>query len=180
MADALLSNVSDTVNRVLEPLNDPYIRPFLLLFLAVYGGLAKPVLPASWGAYTNNIVFRGVVLAFILWIANKDPGVAIAVAMAFIVTVNVTGGKGLFEMFEGPETAVYPGCMNMKVYDLLESFNNDKSSLLNAMVVARVPGDVRLTDEYSPLISTYLLNKGFTLKSPCTPPGVGAGTSGWM
>jgi len=170
--DDLAYNFNTTVNNILDPLNDPTIRPILMLFLAVYGGLAAPSLPASWKNNFDNIVFRIVMLALIVWIANKDPGVGVAVAVIFIVVLNLASGKGTFERFEGPQTAILPGCMNIKVYDLLESFNNDKGALLQAMLASRVPGNVKVTDDAAPLIATYLVNKGFTLKSPCSPPGI--------
>jgi len=116
----------------------------------------------------------------IIWIANKDPGIAVLAAVVFVVTLNLSTGRGVFENFEGPTTAIYPGCMNIKVYDLLESFKNDKTALMNAMLVARVPGDIKVTDYYAPLIATYLLNKGFALKSPCTPPGVEQRVGSWV
>lgn len=181
--DGLLYNFNQTVNNVLDPLMDPNIRSVLLLFLMLYGGLAAPSLPPTWKRSFDSIYFRVIMLALIIWITNRDPAIGIAAAIVFIVVLNVAGGKGVFERFEnfeGPTTAIYPGCLNMTVYDLLESFKNDKAALFNAMLVARVPGDVKLTDYYSPLIATYLLNKGFTLKSPCTPPGVEQRMGSWM
>ena len=58
----------------------------------------------------------------------------------------------------------------MTAQDLLDSFDNDKEQLLNAMVVSRIPQDVRVNDYYAPMIATYLLNYGFALKSPCVWP----------
>ena len=181
--DGLLYNFNNTVNNVLDPLNDPNIRSAVMLFLVLYGGLAAPALPPSWKGKFDNIFFRFGMLAMILWTGSRDPGVAIVAAVVFIVVLNIAGGKGAFERFEtfeGPATAIYPGCMNMKVYDLLESFKNNKDALLSAMQVARVPGDVKVTDLYAPLISTYLMNKGFTLKAPCSPPGVNQRSGAWM
>lgn len=178
--DGLLYNVNQTVNNVLNPLQDPNLRGALLIFLMLYGGLAAPSLPKTWKAKFDNIYFRVIMLALIVWITNKDPAVGIVSAIVFIVILNLASGKEVFENFEGPVTAIYPGCMNMTVYDLLESFKNDKNALYNAMMVARVPGDIKVTDYYAPLIATYLLNKGFTLKAPCSPPGVDQRMDSWI
>lgn len=169
-----LEEINEPINSILDPLftQSGYTRLVLMLFLAVYGGLAKPPFPPQLASLVNSYPFRVLMLALLVWIANKDPGVAIVSSMALIAVFNAASGKGLFETFEGPTNAIYPGCMNITVFDLLESFKNDKTALLNAMLVARVPGDVKLTDYYAPLIATYLLNKGFILKAPCTPPGV--------
>lgn len=176
----MMYTFNDTVNKVMDPLNDPNIRPIILLFLAVYGGLAAPSLSPEIRSKFDNIGFRVIMLAFLVWIASRDPGVAVAAATVFIVVMNLAGGKGAFERFEGPSTAIYPGCMNIKVYDLLESFKNDKEALMSAMLVSRVPGDIKITDYYAPLIATYLLNKGFVLKSPCVPPGVDQKSDSWL
>jgi hypothetical protein len=155
---------NDMVNGILDPIVAvPYVRPTLILFLSLFGGLASPAFAIQYKPYFDNIFVRIVMLAFIIWIVNKDPGLALGVATVFIVVLNMSNGKGPFERFEGPATAIYPGCMNMKVYDLLESFNNDKDKLMNAMLASRIPGDVTVTDYYAPLIATYLLNVFLTL-----------------
>lgn len=142
--------------------------------------MAGHVLPDSTKKLFTNVYVRLAVCFLIVWTGNRDPVVAIAVAVAFVAVMNVVNKKGPFETFEGPQTAIYPGCMNITVYDLLESFKNDKDALLMAMMQARVPGDVKVNDEYAPLIATYLLSHGFILKSPCTPPGVGQNVGSWI
>ena len=187
MAD-FFSGLNETVNSILDPLLDPNVRPFVMLFLTMFGGLAAPKFPAKLQSLAGNMWFRILWLSMIVWIANRDPGVAVAATVAFIGILNVSNKRGIFEMFsgnqienfEGPNNAIYPGCMNMTVYDLLESFKNDKDALVNAMLVARVPTNVTVTDYYAPLIATYLLNKGFALKSPCSPPGVEQRIGAWM
>ena|SRR3978361_973056 len=180
MAD-LLDNFNSTVNGVLDPIfTNPDIRPILVLALAVYGGLSKTVFPDVLGKYTGNFAIRAVLLALLIWIANRDPAVAIVAATSFMVVLNFAGGKGIFEKFEGPETAVLPACLNMTVYDLLASFNNDKVALMDAMTVARIPGDVKITNYYAPMIATYLVNKGFALNSSCGPPGTVPPAANWI
>lgn len=171
---------NDTINRNFGLLDRPEVRSTLLLGLVLYGSLARPVLPDVTTALFNNVFVRIAVCFLVVWTGNHDPAVAIAVAVAFIAIINVANNKGPFETFEGPQTAVYPGCMNLTQYDLLASFKNDKEALMTAMQQSRVPGDVKLNDEYAPLIGTYLLSRGFVLKSPCTPPGVGQNMGSWM
>lgn len=177
----LYSSFNNQANQILEPLNDPTIRTFLMIFLATCGGLAAPsIAKAKYAWIFDKTIFRVAFLTMLLWIGNHDPGVSLGVAMVFLAVMTSLSGKSLsFEMFEGPATAIYPGCMNMTVFDLLESFKNDKEALMNAMLVSRVPGDVKVTDYYAPLIATYLLSRGFTLKSPCTPPGVETRVGAW-
>jgi hypothetical protein len=177
----LVDNFNQTTNQLLDPVqNDPILHGVLLIFLVVYGTLAAPRFPRAWRAYFDNIYVRVTMLSLLVWIASKDPVSSIVAAVVFIAVLNLASGKPMFERFTGPRTAIYPGCTNFTVFDLLESFKNDKGALLNAMLASRVPGDVKLTDEYAPLIATYLLNRGFHLKSPCTPPGVHERSTSWI
>lgn len=172
-----MEDFNQQINNFLDPiLNTPLARVALSLLIILYGALAAPILPDQIKSYMDNAIVRLLFFALIIWTGNHDPVLAIMTALGFIVTINVASSKKPFdftwEKFEGPATAIYPGCMNITVFDLLESFKNDKEALMNAMMVSKVPADIKITDYYAPLIATYLLNKGFTLKAPCTPPGV--------
>lgn len=115
-------------------------------------------------------------MALILWTGNQDPATSLTVALLFVMVLNVVNKKPLFERFrvlerfDGPKTSIFPNCLNFTVYDLLESFKNDKNALLQAMLASRVPQNLKVVDENAPLIATYLINYGFRLKQPCGPP----------
>src|SRR5689334_5146657 len=102
MAD-FLSGLNEPINSILEPLLDPNIKPFLTIFLIMYGGLAKPNLPPVIQGLANNMWFKVLWLSLLVWIANRDPGVAIAATVAFIGMLNVANNRGIFEMFSGIE-----------------------------------------------------------------------------
>lgn len=174
------NSFNNVVNSNVSLLEKPEVRAALTLALVLYGNLARPVLPDATAKLFGNVYVRLIVCFLIVWTGNRDPLVSLAVAVSFIAIINVINDKQPFETFEGPQTAIMPGCMNITVYDLLESFKNDKDALFTAMQQARVPGDIKLNDEYAPLIATYLLSRGFILKSPCTPPGVGQSTGSWI
>ncbi len=157
------------MNALLDPLMQPPVKSVLVLLLFLYGGLVSSPLPASVTEAIQSAPVRVAIISVAIYMGNKNPAVAIALAFAFLMTLHLTNTSNV-ESFEGPKTAIYPGCSSLNLYDLLESFNNDKDSLLNAMRVSRVPGNVTLSDDYAPLIATYLLNHGFTLKNPCKMP----------
>ena len=174
-----ISSINSQVNNILNPLLDPRIRPVIALFLVVYAGFIAPKLPQDIQNWFTHPFFRIAVMSLIIWTANRDPILSVLIAVVFLIIVNLANGKKFWEGFEGPETAVYPGCFNITVYDLLESFNNDKNALLAAMQSSRIPMDVKLTDYYAPLIGTYLMNKGFILKGTCSPPGTDSKMTSW-
>jgi hypothetical protein len=181
MNSAYLDTFNDYTNQVLDTVitNHQPIRLALALSLMLYGSLAAPIFPTKYLFLVDNIYFRIAFIAFIAWTTSHDPLLGVATAVLFIIVLDkVLSHKNNIESFssgrsyEGMGSAIYPGCLNMTVADLLESFGNDKEQLLNAMMVSRVPGDVIVNDYYAPLIGTYLINYGFGLKSPCSFPQV--------
>lgn len=174
LSTTLNSYIEPVVTPVVEVLSNPITNSLLALILVVYGGLVAPKLPNQIFSYIDNVFFKIVFLSLIVWTGTHNPVISIAIATAFIAVLNVANDKKPFENFEagleGPDTAIYPGCANFTVADLIESFDNDQDALLQAMLTARVPGDVKITDYYAPLIATYLLYYGHKLKSPCSPP----------
>lgn len=176
----VVANVSQQADQVLDTLFGPNLdtpaAAILQVLLISYAALGAPKLPLGVAKLFQNFAFRLLVLFFILWTGNRNPGMSLTLAFAFLTVVNLASGKGPFEsfekveQFEGPETAVIPSCLNMTTYDLLESFGNDKTKLMTAMLSSRVPQNLPINDLYAPLIATYLVNHGWTLKAPCGPP----------
>ena len=146
--------------------------PYVMLFIIFYGAHFASVLPKTWLTYLNNVYVRILVISIILWLNHIDPVLSLVLALIFVSVINLANNKGILESFtwEGPQTSIYPGCVNMTISDILESFGNDKDKLSQAIVMSKIPADVELTDYYAPIIATYLLYAGFNLKSPCTPP----------
>jgi len=172
----VFDDFNNTANQYLDVFTHPYVLPALRLFLILYAAIIVPTLPSNVSWLFDNFAFRIVILALILWTGNQDASTSVTVAMLFVMVINLMNKKSLFERFrtferfEGPKTAILPTCLNYTVFDLLESFQNDKNALLQACLVSRVPSNVKVTDEFAPLIATYLINYGFKLKAPCGPP----------
>lgn len=141
------------------------------LLLICYASYLRPSVPNGMSWLFDNFVARIAILSLILWTSNKNPTMSLVIALAFVVTLNVANGKGAFENFEGPKTAILPGCLGLTMYDLLAAYNGDKDELVREMVRCKVPPQVKLNDEYAGLIATYIVNftgKKFTAK--CAPP----------
>lgn len=66
--------------------------------------------------------------------------------------------------------AVYPGCQNATVKDLLALFDGDINKLTSAMASLGVPLNVSLTDANAPLIATMLVNHGKKITEECRQP----------
>jgi len=68
----------------------------------------------------------------------------------------------------GPD--VYPGCVDIKVTDLLALFDGDRGKLATTMQTIGVPEDTYITDENAPIIATYLINFGHNVTNECAVP----------
>ena len=68
-----------------------------------------------------------------------------------------------------PEPNIYPGCVNIKVSDLLTLFGGDKEKLKIAMFNYGVPLNVELSDYNAPLIATYFMSH-VKVTDTCTAP----------
>lgn len=165
----MYKSLGSPINQYVAPgIGHPVLQTLVTLFVIGYAAALAPQLPSQVLGLVNNVWVRIAALSVIVFYGTQNPVVSVLVAVAFIGTLNALRGKSMFEGMIGPKTAILPGCLNYTVADLLESFDGDQEALLSAMVQARVPLSVRLTDEYAGLIATYLLSYGIKLKDgPC-------------
>jgi hypothetical protein len=161
------TQVSSTAKRFASPA----VLALLQVLIISYAGYVAPNLPPAASQWLAHPAAKVALLSLILWSGNKDPATSIAVAVAFLSVMHYLGARDIHEAFEGPHTAIIPGCLNYTLYDLLDSFDSDPDKLYQAMVVAKVPGNVQVSEEMAGLIATYLINAGYKLKAgPCGPP----------
>lgn len=92
--------VFDQVSRLLQTaLSNNYISAGLTLFLALYAGMAKPQLPEFVAQLFENPVFRMAILALVVYMSTRDLRMAIMVAVAFTLTMNLVNEQRISEGF---------------------------------------------------------------------------------
>ena len=91
-----MQQVLALLDPVLAHLENPYVATFLSLFLAMYGGLAAPQLPASIAAVFNTDVGRMVVLFLIVFMSVRNPTLALLTAVGFTLSLQVLNQHKLF------------------------------------------------------------------------------------
>lgn len=84
-------------------LDNKYVSIILSVLLAVYGGLAAPALPPFIKKLFENEIFRIVILALIVYKGQRDPQLAIMIAVAFVVTMNYLNEYEVKENFKRVE-----------------------------------------------------------------------------
>ena len=66
---------------------EPHARTILTMFLVLYGGLAAPKLPKMIHSLFENSIFRVLILSIIVYTGQKDPTLAILVAVVFLISL---------------------------------------------------------------------------------------------
>jgi len=92
-------NVSGLDGMLTSALQNPYVSTGLVLFLALYGGMAAPQLPAEVLALFDNALFRLAVLFLVAYTGNRNSTVSLLTAVAFVVSMNALNQKKSEEAF---------------------------------------------------------------------------------
>ena len=80
--------------------NNKIVYSILSLFIVLYGSLAGPELPGLIRNLFKNVVFRLLVLAYIMYRGNKEPQFSIMLAVAFTITINLLSTYEMKEEFK--------------------------------------------------------------------------------
>jgi len=83
-----MDNLLKSTEKLLDnTLSNVYINTSLKVFLALYAALAAPNLPSTLRNLFDNTIFRIFWAFLIILIATKDTGLALMLAVAFVVTL---------------------------------------------------------------------------------------------
>lgn len=106
-AKVLFENAVKSTETVLNrTLSNEYILTTIKVFLGLYAAFAAPKLPPSILGLFDNILFRIVVAFSIIMIATREPGIALMLAIAFIITLQ-TANK--LRLMDGSLSVSVPG-----------------------------------------------------------------------
>lgn len=205
-----LNVLSQNVEQYTESvMGNPYVMAVLKISLILYAARIAPNPPAYLQTILENVFFKIAAIALILYFVEVDFQLALILAIIYVLGMNVLAGRGVFESFAefkpkseiksdftliSPQSMVYPGCVNVKLQDLLEMFNGDKAQLQQAAQlsfqqlmhsskdkpaqeqlekIARATGlpyNVEINDENAPFVATLFVNYNATVNDSCRPP----------
>lgn len=210
-------NLSSTSSRLFKKsensmetlFKNPYIMAFVKLLIVLYAAQLAPKQHKYVTELFNNTFFKIFALTLIVYVAEKDLQLALILAITFVLGSNLLANRGLFESFADysdnytssstskllvPKAAIYPGCQNITVNDLLKAFDNDNRKLFNTVQYAYsellrkandkpakellmqisyasgLPYNMELNDTNAPYIATVLMYNGFIINDKCTAP----------
>lgn len=169
--------MSDITNKKLSSIlgsikSNDISNSIFVMSLVLYGGLARPSLPENVMKLFDNPILRIIILSLIMWNTNGNPMLSIGLSVIFVIGLNLLLGKGIFEKFEiiEPQTNILPGCLGLKLKDLLDLFGGDEVELEKALRVIGTPFNIPRDDANAPLLATYLINYGYKLNEQCQLP----------
>ena len=205
-----LNVISQTVEEYTEPImTNPYVMAIVKISLILYAAKIAPNPPAFIQSLFENVFFKIAAISVILYFVENDFQLAIILAIIYVLGMNVLSGRGVFESFAdfknkaeiksdstliSPQSAIYPGCVDTKLADLLDMFNGDKAELQQAAQlsfqqlaydfkdkpaneqlerIARATGlpyNMEINDENAPFIATLFVNYNATVNDTCRPP----------
>ncbi len=156
-------------NKAAEVFRNKYVAALLHVVFIGYASKFATQIPTRFHWVFSHPAFRVLVLSLILWTSSNNYVFSFSVMGAFTLFMYFLNKR--YEGFTGFKTAIYPGCTNMTVSDLLDGFNGSTEALVEAMQASLVPYNIIVNDDSAPLIATYLMNNNYKLKLPCAPPG---------
>ena len=155
------------VNGNLSFLRIPVVSNLLTLLLVSYAGMAAPALPASLKNLLVHPAVRVAVLFLVVWTNNRDPTVALAIALGLVVGMNLLAGRGAFETFLIEQnTNVIPSCQGLTMADVIASFGGDQERMHQTLYNTAFPHSIELNDYNAPIVASHLVNRGH-LVEPC-------------
>ena len=82
-----IKKFNNLVTPYLAFLDQPYVSSVLKLVLILYGSLAAPKLPPSFGPVFSNTFFIVIVMSLIAWVGNHDPALALIIAVVYFMSI---------------------------------------------------------------------------------------------
>ena len=143
-----MENITKVPEQILQ---NPFIMAFAKIFLIVYSVQFAPKLSPQIQSFFDNVFVKIAGIALIVWLMNKDYQLAILVAIAFVLSINLINGRGVLENYTNeyadynqtpvnsgmtllePHLDISPGCMNVTMSDLLSKFSNSQLALQNTV-----------------------------------------------
>ena len=138
-----------------------YSSAIITLFLVLYGGLAAPKLPSFIVDLFENAIFRIIVLSLIVYKGNRDPSMALMIAVGFTVTLNMINKKDFVEKMTSTSTGL---CEAAKILDEIKGHSSVNTSYACNKNINQQDGPI---DTNYPNLSDVCIGKDALKKEEC-------------
>jgi hypothetical protein len=197
-------------------LSNEYVSTGLKVLLALYASQIAPNSPYLTNIFKNTFVKMALIFLMI-YMVKQDFQFSLIFAIILVLGVNAVSGRQLLESYTNldtvgdyskeykkygnftlidPKNEIHPGCVNIKLSDLVAMFDDShyklqtavqsafhqflntdfyakmhpNQRLRHAALAAGLPYNLEINDENAPWIATLLINYGFIVSSTCQPP----------
>ncbi len=207
--DSLKSVGAFVENQAQNTLKNPYIMAVVKISLVLYAAQIAPKPPQYLSKLFNNTFFKILAIMMIIYLIERDVQLAVMLSIVFVLGMNLLAGRPAIESFAPfsddfkpygdakliePKSALYPGCQEIKIDDLLKLFEgdnfkmqkyvvgtykdlisqvkgkNEKERLMNIAYAIGLPYNVKLNDESAPYIATLFMYIGMDVSGSCAGP----------
>tara|TARA_B100001094_G_scaffold275672_1_gene283358 strand:- start:498 stop:1406 length:909 start_codon:yes stop_codon:yes gene_type:complete len=96
MADTVQNVLKESETILNRALDNPYINITIKILLGLYAALAAPKLPQSLSNLVDNTFVRIAFAFLIVYMATRDPSIAILIAIGFIITLQTANKMRLY------------------------------------------------------------------------------------
>lgn len=96
MADTVQNVLMESETILNRALDNPYINITIKILLGLYAALAAPKLPQSLSNLVDNTFVRIAFAFLIVYMATRDPSIAILIAIGFIITLQTANKMRLY------------------------------------------------------------------------------------
>lgn len=120
-------------------------------------------IPQSVVKVIHHPITFSVAIFLSVFMKTKDFYISLATTVAVMLVFYIMNTH--IENFQS--TDVMPGCETIKISDLRKLFKDDEDFKASARE-CRVPSNIPMTDEYAPLIATYMVNSGKMVSESCS------------
>lgn len=144
---------------LLDKLNGSFVGAVIIAAIAIVG--MRGGLPT---VLQGSVLFKAFSLVVMLYGYNGKLIESSLIVMVVLAAYNffVAKSDNVFELYTDlyAPTVVPESCRTILFADILAAYKDNMDHLLDDMVQAGVPKNVKLNDEMAPLIATYLLKLG--------------------
>lgn len=197
-----------------------YLMSITKILLILFASQIAPRAPAMITDLFKNTFVKIALIALLMFVYKYDFQFSIIFAIILVLGMNVASNRSMLESYRNmnsddqaeytkdfkaygnfklldPKNEIYPGCLNIKLADLMKLFDNDhyklqtsvqhafqqllndkslenmdnKKRLLQVAYMAGLPYNMELNDDNAPWIATLLVNYKFIVSETCKPPG---------
>jgi len=128
----LFNNIIDTTEQHLNILMDNiYLSTIIKVLLIMYSCIVAPTLPANILQLLDNVIIKILVVCAIIFLAKRDLGISLLIAIVFVVTLQLINKNKLINLTEIKKVIEGGGEVNnVENNNVADNYNEELSTMI--------------------------------------------------